>query len=795
MTRVAIVARVAFALGAAGTIFASGCRKQSFTPSEGGTDAGAVPVRVPPVGSVPWTLSPTRPAPERSARLLAPEDLEATKLVAYSPDGRYLASTSGDSAIVWDHTTHARVAVLPSGANSIEALLWSSDSALLALVMSDEIRVFDPRATKGRELVAGYKVAKTGRNESIRGGRWAADRHELAIGTSDGGLVFLTVAGNADDPASGIRIARKVDVASAALGKGLTDVSWNRDLSRAVVVTSMDYAHNIIDTSTGALVRVLAAPALLPLTVSFDPSEKRLLVVYNGGSNRDGADVHLFDVATGAAIKKLLTGDVRLEDAAWSPDGAFVAAGASSGTVRVFDVAAGRVIASLGPEANSVEDVAWSPDGKEIAAGGRATTLWNVEKRAITHRWLRPLVPERVACSADGGFIATYTQGFGVAVMDRDVGEFRAAEAVSRIADAPARVLTIATSPAPGPRVHLVMPDGVIRRWEATTLAPAPNVIAADYAALEIEQLLPSRDGRFVAALPRKVKKRDAGAPLAEEGLVVWSLETGAVVTRAAGALTVDYVSRAVWSPRGDLIAVTSTPGDIAIVDATSGARVRDLKVPIAKPDALQRMVMGTPSVRAAFTADGASLMTTSFGPLPDGGARGPRDHDGVDLWSLATGEKTKHLANVPLWDTTHVMTGGKWLAAGGAIIELKTGAPVADVNKSTAPPDAGADAPRHVWAHSLVEACSPADSAWAAFPSDDGVVIVRPNGAWLHLARLPFGGGFLTLATTREGRFDVMPEEALASVFLLDRGRRVAATEIPASRTKQLVKSWLSAN
>jgi hypothetical protein len=80
------------------------------------------------------------------------------------------------------------------------------------------------------------------------------------------------------------------------------------------------------------------------------------------------------------------------------------------------------------------------------------------------------------------------------------------------------------------------------------------------------------------------------------------------------------------------------------------------------------------------------------------------------------------------------------------------------------------------------------------AFAASDGVVIVRPNGAWLHLARVPFGDGFATLATTREGRFDVVPEQALPLVVLLHRGRRVAATEVVSLRARGLVSSWLSA-
>lgn len=92
-------------------------------------------------------------------------------------------------------------------------------------------------------------------------------------------------------------------------------------------------------------------------------------------------------------------------------------------------------------------------------------------------------------------------------------------------------------------------------------------------------------------------------------------------------------------------------------------------------------------------------------------------------------------------------------------LIDLTSGEAVVDVNKSTAPR-----------------------------------VDVRPNGAWLHLARLPFGDGFATLATTREGRFDVVPEQALANIALMHRGKRVAAMEIPALRTKRLVSSWLFA-
>lgn len=788
--------RAIVAVALLGAALLGGCRKRSV-PVDGGADGAPLPRAVAPVGSVKWTLSPPKHAALASARLLAPEVIEHMKHVAYSPDGRYVAATSGDDAIVWERASRTRVAHLPSGAHLVEALAWSSDSAHLALLLLDEVRVFDLRAAEDRRLVAGYKMATTTRNEQLVGGRWAADRNELAIATSDGALVTLAIAGDAADPASGARVARRVNVASAAVGERIVSAAWSPDLTRAVVVTAMASKHTLVDGATGAAVRTLAAPAELPLTLSFDPGGKRVLVVYNGD-----ASVYVLDLDSAAEIAKIATGEVRLEGAAWSPDGARVAAAGFGGFVRMLDVAAAREIGSLGPLPERIEDVAWSPDGKELASGGGAATLWDVERRAVTHRWLPPIVPDALACSADGRILATHTAGFGLAVLQRDRGELVVPpNQIGPRGATRAKALTLVSSPSQVPEIHVVAAGGVIGRWNAMTLAPAPNVVAVDYAGLENEHLLPSPNGRFVAALvPPKSKKEsgtsDAGAssasPLAAEWLVVWSVETGAIVARGSGALAVDRASTAAWSPRSDMLAVTTSAGDVAVVDATTGARVRDLKVTMPTIAPEDRALMGSPIVNVAFSADGASVLTTSF-EAPDAGLHG---RVGADLWSVATGEKRSHLTNAALTATTHALPGGKWLANGGTILDMTTGEGV-DVNKSTAPRadvDPGPYAPSHVWAYGLVKPCSPADGSWVAFAASDGVVIVRPSGAWLHLARVPFGDGFATLATTREGRFDVVPEQALPLVALLHRGRRVPATELVSLRTRGLASSWLSA-
>lgn len=74
-----------------------------------------------------------------------------------------------------------------------------------------------------------------------------------------------------------------------------------------------------------------------------------------------------------------------LFQAAWQPDGPWVASAGQDGHARVWDVARGVEVAAIPGGAPWVEQLAWSPSGEWLAVGaGRHLTLWHRE-RGVAH--------------------------------------------------------------------------------------------------------------------------------------------------------------------------------------------------------------------------------------------------------------------------------------------------------------------------------------------------------------------------------------------------------------------------
>jgi WD40 repeat protein len=91
-------------------------------------------------------------------------------------------------------------------------------------------------------------------------------------------------------------------------------------------------------------------------------------VLITGG----GAQVRLWDVATGAEIRAMTTGQGKPYSflVAPNPDGRWIASGTGEGLVKLWDSATGQPLATLeGSIENGIEAVALSPDARWIAAG------------------------------------------------------------------------------------------------------------------------------------------------------------------------------------------------------------------------------------------------------------------------------------------------------------------------------------------------------------------------------------------------------------------------------------------
>jgi hypothetical protein len=260
--------------------------------------------------------------------------------VAFSPDGRLLASAAGDwnhpqgtgELFLWDVTTASKLHTLGPRQRLVFTVAFSPDGRLLASGGWDgTVRLWDPETGQETAALAGH----TG---PVRFVTFSPDGRTLASGGFDGTVRLW-------DPETG----RPRSVLPAA-GYKVNCVAFSADGKR------MATAEN-------------------PITGSPMP-----------GGNGPGR-IRLWDVGTGRE-RAVLTGPRGMVLAvAFTPDGRALASGGGSydrfGEVILWDVATGRERLSLHGHRQWVECVAFSPDGRTLVTGGGTSgvgelALWEV---------------------------------------------------------------------------------------------------------------------------------------------------------------------------------------------------------------------------------------------------------------------------------------------------------------------------------------------------------------------------------------------------------------------------------
>jgi WD40 repeat protein/transcriptional regulator with XRE-family HTH domain len=268
--------------------------------------------------------------------------------VAFSGDGRYLASSAGTTAYIWDAHTGAQLQRLEHPALAW-ALHFSPDGRYLASSSFDGYaRIWD--------VATGQQVTRFlhGERERVYGVRFSTDGKLLATAGLKGGVKVWNIASG--------------DVTMQATHDSAAGYLRFTPDGKYLISGSVDHTARVWDLASGREVRRMAADSpLYELDISPDG---RLLA---GG---DDHDARIWDLATGAQLL-LLPHATGVNGVAFSADGKYLATAAKDGVARVWLVGSGAQVAGMAHD-KTLNGLAFSPDGSYLAtaSGDKTVRLW-----------------------------------------------------------------------------------------------------------------------------------------------------------------------------------------------------------------------------------------------------------------------------------------------------------------------------------------------------------------------------------------------------------------------------------
>ncbi len=505
--------------------------------------------------------------------------------VAFAPDGQTLASSGLDHTIrLWDVATGAQLRLLTKHTDSVHAVAFSPDGRVLVSGSDDRtIKLWD--AATGAEL-----RTLTGHTAIIWALALSPDGQTLASGSDDRTIRLWDVRTGAQLHTLTGRESRFRALAFSPDSKTLASDSGDHD---GVI--------KLWDVQTGTLRRTLAGHAHSLYALAFRPDGRML------ASSSDDHVTKLWDIQTGAEVRAFRQPADIFNAAfalAFSPDGQTLAGGGGDGTLRLWDVTAGVEARALTGHAHSVWALALSPDGRVLASGSRDATvkLWDLASGAL----LRTLtghtkVVLSVAFSPDGQTLASSDINGGLKLWDMQRGTLLRTLRVGNTYPIPSVVFS------PDGRVFVSAgDDNTIRFWNVATGAPL-RLFRLRISAPEVTlSLALSPDGKTLAVTGDRL-------------ISLWDVQRGLILRTLTGHT--DEVRRVAFSPDGRVLASGSADNTIRLWEVATGAPLRTL--------------MGHTSVIAAlaFSPDGQMLAS--------GGGSGDST---VRLWAVATGAALRTL-------------------------------------------------------------------------------------------------------------------------------------------------------